>query len=149
MQSLKTFVLVGVVGSGVLGCKSDEVNGTQLIDLTGAWHATQAQVTSVANPLLTANLILAGLTLQVVFGANHTFTTTTTLPGNPPETDTGTYTQTATTLTLTNDQSSGGEVIVFGLAVNNSGALVLTGGSIPFDFGAGEVASRLDVTLVH
>jgi lipocalin-like protein len=140
-------MLVGVFSSAVLGCGSDST-GSETVNLVGTWHATHAQATSIAHPATTLNLIAAGVTLQVVFTANHTFTSTSTFPGNAPEISTGTYTQTATKLTLTNDQNSGGDVVVFDLALN-AGTLSLTGANIGFDFGAGEEASRLDLTLVH
>lgn len=148
MRSVRKIMLVGVFSSGVLGCGSDNIIGPQIPDVVGNWHATKAQVTSVANAASTIDIVAAGGTISVVFNANHTFATTATFPGDVPETSTGTYTETATKLTLTNDVNSGGDVIVFDVALNN-GTLSLTGGTIGFDFGAGDVASKIDLTLVH
>jgi hypothetical protein len=100
------------------------------------------------NAASTIDIVAIGAVLQVTFNANLTFVTTATFPGEAPEVTTGTYTVTATKLTITNDQNSGGEVMVFDVALN-SGTLLLTNGAIDFDFGAGEVASKLDLTLVH
>lgn len=148
MRSVRKLIQVGLFSGVVLGCGDESITGSQLPDVAGTWHATQAQVTSVPNPATTMNLITAGLTLQVVFGANLTYVSTTTFPGESPEVSTGTYTVTATKLTLSPVQNSGGDVWAFDLAISN-GALVLTGATIQFDFGAGDVASKLDLTLVH
>ena len=148
MRSVRKLIQAGVFCSAVVGCGSESVTGNQIPDVVGTWHATKAQVTSVANAANTVDLVAIGSTIQVVLNANHTFVTTATFPGEAPDVSTGTYTVTATKLTLTNDQASGGDVEVFDVALNN-GTLLLTNGAINFDFGAGEVASKLDVTLVH
>jgi hypothetical protein len=147
-RHLRKVMLIGGLSSAVLGCGSDDSTGPQAQDVVGTWHATKVQVTSVANGANTIDIVAAGGTLQVVLNANHTFSSTVTFPGEAPETSTGTYTQTATTLSLINDQNSGGDVIVFDVALSN-GTLLLTNGTITFDFGSGEVASKLDLTLVH
>jgi len=148
MRSVRKLIQAGMLCSAVLGCGDESVTGTQVPDVVGTWHATKGQVTSVANPANTVDMVALGATLQVVLNANHTFATTITFPGEAPETSTGTYTVTATKLTITNDQASGGDVIVFDVALNG-GTLLLTNGTVDWDFGAGEVASKLDLTLVH
>jgi len=148
MWSVRKLIQAGVFCSAVLGCGSESITGNQIPDVAGNWHASRAQVTSVANSANTIELIAFGATIQVVFSANHTFVTTATFPGEAPDVSTGTYTVTATKLTLTNDQASGGDIQVFDVALNN-GTLLLTNGTINFDFGAGDVASKLSITLVH
>jgi hypothetical protein len=148
MRSVRKSLLVGVFSGAVLACGSENAIGPQIPDVVGTWHATLAQVTSVAHPATTMNLIAAGLTLQVVFATDHTFVSTTTTPGEPADISTGTYVETATKLTLNPTQGSTGEVWVFDLALSN-GALVLTGATITFDFGTGEEASKLNLTLAH
>jgi len=147
MKTLQKLVLAGVVGGLGAGCSSDST-GTSLPEIVGSWHATTAVVTSVANPATTANLIALGATVQIVFNANLTYTSTVTLPGSAPEVSTGTYVETAIQLTLT-DSSQSGEVVTFSLAVSG-GTLMLTGGTpFTFDFGAGDVPARFNLTLVH
>ena len=147
MRSVRKLVLVGVCAGAVLGC-GDSGTGPAPVNLVGTWHATSLRVTSVAHPANTVDLHAVGVTLQVVFTSNHTFTSTFTSPGNAPDVSTGTYAQTATSLTLTDDLSSGGDVLVFTLT-SSAGALLLSGGPLDFDFGTGEEPSRLDLTLVH
>jgi len=149
-RHLRKVMLIGGLSSAVLGCGSDDSTGPQLQDVVGTWHATKAQVTSLVEApfVATIDIVASGGTLQVVLNANHTYSSTVTFPGEAPETSSGTYTQTATTLSLINDQNSGGDVIVFDVALSN-GTLLLTNGIITFDFGSGEVASKLDLTLVH
>ena len=147
MNSIRTLLLVGVVGGLGAGCSEDST-GTSL-NIVGSWHATSAVVTEVANPANTANLIALGATVQIVFNANLTYSSTFTFPGQGAQTSTGTYVLTATQLTMQDDQASGGEVITFAIA-QSGGTLLLTGGTpFDFDFGAGEVASKLDVTLAR
>lgn len=148
MRSVRKVVQAGLFCSALLGCGGESLTGSQARDVVGTWHATKAQVTSVANSATTMNLITGGLTLQVVFDANLTYVSTTTFPGESPEVTTGTYTASATKLTLSPVQNSSGDVWAFDLAISN-GALVLTGATIQFDFGAGDVASKLDLTLAH
>jgi len=148
MRSVRTVIQVGVFCGAMLGCGNDSVTGNEVPDVVGTWHATKVQVTSVANAANTIDIVAIGAVFQIVFNASNTFVTTVTFPGEAPEISNGTYTVTATKLTITNDANSGGEVIVFDVALNN-GTLLLTNGSIDYDFGAGEVASKLDLTLVH
>ena len=147
MRSVRKLLLVGGCAGAVLGC-GDSGTGPTTVNLVGTWHASSLRVTSVAHPASTLDLLALGVTVQIVFTSNHTFTSTFTAPGEAPDISTGTYTQTATSLTLTNDQSSGGDVLVFTLT-SSAGALLLSGGPLDFDFGTGEEASKLDVTLVH
>ena len=147
MRSSSALIRAGVVASAILGCGND-ATGPEVADIVGSWHATRAQITSVAHPASTIDIVAIGATLQIVFTANNTFTSTAAFPGEAAETTTGTYTVTAGKLTMTNDQNSGGDVLVFDIALSN-GTLSLTGGAIDFDFGTGEEASKLDVNLVH
>ena len=149
MKTLPKLVLIAVIGSLEAGCSSGDSTGTELANIVGSWHATTAVVTSVANPTTTSNLIALGATIQVTFNANLTYSSTTNVPGQGADVSTGTYIQTATQLTLHNDQSSGGDITTFSLALNGA-TLSLTGGTpFTFDFGAGEVPARFDLTLVH
>jgi len=148
MRFVRKLVLVGVVGGLGAGCSGDST-GTSLPDLVGTWHATTAVVTSVANPGTSVNLIALGATLQITFNANLSYTSTITVPGEAPEVSNGTYVETANQLTLHDNSSSGSDTIVFGLGLSG-GTLSLTGGTpFTFNFGAGEVPARLDVTAVH
>jgi lipocalin-like protein len=147
MSRFRTCMLTGILAAVVVGCGSDN-SGPNLPNLVGSWHATRIQVTNKANAAQTADLILLGATIQLVLKADHTFTATFVAPGEPPNPSNGTYTQTATTLTLTDDAASGGTVNVFTYTLSG-GTLTVSGGEIDFDFGSGDVASKLDVTFVH
>lgn len=147
MRMIGKLVLAGAIGGLAGGCSGDST-GTSLPELVGTWHATTAVVTSVANPATSANLIALGASLQIVFRADLSYTTTTSLPGNGAEVSTGSYVETATQLVLHGDPGSGGEVTSFSLSLSG-GSLLLTGGALNFDFGGGEVPAKLDLTLVH
>ena len=148
MKAIGKLALLGVLGGLGAGCSEDST-GTELPNIVGTWHATSAVVTNVASPTTTVNLVTLGATIQVVFNANLTYSSTVNIPGEAAEVSTGTYVVTATQLTLHDDQPSGGDTVVFSLALGG-GTLTLTGGSpFSFDFGAGEVAATLALTLVH
>ena len=148
MRLAGKLVLAGVIGSIGAGCGSDSTGANGLPNIVGTWHASSAVVTSVANPATSSNLIALGASLQVVFNANLTYTSTVTIPGQAADVSNGTYVETATTLSL-HDAVNPADVVTFSLAVNGA-ALVLTGGSpFTFDFGAGDVPARFDLTLVH
>ena len=89
MRSIRKVILVGVFSGAVLGCGIDKTTGPQLADVVDTWHATRVQVASVANPATTVELVAAGATLQAVFNANLTYTSTVNLPGDPPDVSTG------------------------------------------------------------
>ena len=146
MNRLKILVLASTLGGAALSCGGG--TGPDLPNIVGSWHATTIQVTNKANSAQTTNLITLGVTIQVVLNANLSFTATFSAPGQAPDVSTGTYVQTATTLTLTDNTASGGEVNAFTYTLSSS-TLTLSGGSLDFDFGSGEVPVRLDVTLVH
>ncbi len=145
MNPIRTLLAVSAVGCAALSCSGSTEPGVP--DITGAWHATRIQVTNKANAAQTSDLFLAGVTITISFNADHTFTSTFTAPGEAPDVSSGTYVQTATMLTLT-DSGVGGEVNSF-TYTSTSGSLTVSGGSINFDFGGGEVPAKLDLTLVH
>ena len=145
MNPLRTILVAGTFGGTVLGCSDS--TGPELADIAGAWHATRIQVTNKANSAETMDLTLSGVTITINFNADLTYSTTFTAPGEAPDMSSGTYVQTATTLTLT-ESGVGGEVDSFTYTKTDAN-LTVSGGSINFDFGAGEVPARLDLTLVH
>ena len=147
MKSIGTLALIGLIGSAAAACK-DDTTGTSIPDIVGSWHATTAVVTNVATPAVSVNLIALGATLQITFTASLNYTSTINLPGQQAEVSTGTYVETATQLAL-HDGQNPSNVVTFSLA-SSGGTLTLSGGTpFTFDFGAGEVPARLDVTLVH
>ena len=148
MKRIGTLALIGLLGSAAAACK-DDTTGTSIPNIVGTWHATSAVVTNVATPAVSVNLIALGATLQITFTSSLNYTSTINLPGQPAEVSSGTYVETATQLTLHDTQASTNPTVTFSLAMSG-GTLSLTGGSpFTFDFGAGDVAARLDVTLVH
>jgi len=105
-------------------------------------------VTNKANSTQTTDVFPLGATIQLVLRSDMTFTATFGVPGEAPDVSNGTYTQTSTTLTMTDDAGSGAEVSVFTYSLSG-GTLTMSGGEVDFDFGGGDVPSRLDLTLIH
>jgi hypothetical protein len=140
-------ITAGVIGGTVIGCPNDST-GSSLADILGTWHATAIQATSKSNSANTANLYAQGARLQVTFNADLTYSSSIMLPGQAADNSMGSYLKTATNITLTGDQASGGEIIAFTyLYSKGNGTLKLSGGSISFDFGTGDEASKLEITL--
>ena len=147
MSRFGKLVVAGFLGTVAAGCGGDNA-GPSLPNLVGTWHATKIQVTNKANASETIDVTPLGATLEFIARADHTFTATFGIPGEPPDVSNGTYVQTATMVTTTDDASSGGQVNVFTYSLSG-GTLTMSGGTVDFNFGSGDVASRLDLTLVH
>lgn len=140
--------LAGLVGGILIGCKSDTA-GPDLPNLVGTWRATRADVSSVANPVTTQELISQGLTFTLVLNANLTCVITTAIPGEGTEVSSGTYVQAASSLVLTITSPAPTTISTFGLGFSGN-TLTLTGGDINFDFGSGtEVPAKLNLILMR
>ena len=83
----------------VTGC--GDATGVTADDLAGTWTTQSMFFTSVAEPLLSVNLVAFGASLTLVLGADETYSSTFVFPGGEPtEEEMGTYTMSGSTLTL-------------------------------------------------
>lgn len=144
MANLKRLVMVALVGGGAGSC-SDSTEPT-LPNIVGNGLASKAELIRVANPATKVDLVAQGAVVTVSFTAT-TFTLSATIPGEPASVSTGTYVQTASSVTFT-ETNPGSDVTTFGLSLSGS-TLLLTGGTgFEMDFGNGNEAATLDLTLV-
>jgi phosphoheptose isomerase len=116
--------------------------------LTGTWHATRAEYTSVANPALKLEVIARGTTMTLVLQPGGTFTLTIVDPGEAGNVVTGTWTSSRDVLTIVRTGQSGNTQFDMVLGGNT---LTLTGGRALFDVrGDGQMEeTTLDMTLTR
>ena len=146
MGKLARSAFIAIISGVVVGCGDGDSTGPNADSILGTWTVTKAEVISVANPSTKIELVALGFTGSLVLNSNQTFTFTTTIPGESPEVSTGTYTYAAGQLTLNDTSSSPPETFSFTVALSGS-TMTLTGGSVEWDFGAGEVQATLNLTL--
>ena len=146
MQPSRAMTLAAVCTGVLAGCGSDSTGIES--DIVGTWHATRFEFVNNANPANTVEAIALGASVTIIFNANHTFSLTLTLPGQPPEVSTGTYVVTATTLTITVTSETPVQTLNFTMSLSGN-TLTLTGGATTFDFGTGEVAATINVTATR
>jgi len=126
-----------------VGCSDSTAVDPQ--SLLGTWDATKVEFVRVANTQDRADIVNLGGAFTITLAANNMCQGTLTFPDTPPENVTGTWSASADVFTLqwTGDQFETQFDMV--LAGNT---LTLTGGDVDYDFGAGDEAAKLNVTLV-
>jgi hypothetical protein len=145
MSPANRTVLVSVLSCLTVACSSSST-GPTVPNVVGTWNATKAEFIRVANPATKLELISAGASVKAVFAADNTFTLTASLPGTQPDVSTGTYTVTTSTLTLNITSNTPAENITFTLSMSGN-TMSLTGGTAPFNFGNGDEAATVNLTL--
>lgn len=84
----------------VLSACSDST-GVEPDDLAGTWEATEAVVTSVADPTVSVDFVAEGGTITLVLNADAGYVFTSSFPGEDPEVEIGTYSVSGDVLTIT------------------------------------------------
>jgi hypothetical protein len=139
-----TWAALAASAAIVLGCGSS----VEPSELTGTWDATVFRFTNLANTSQTVDLVAQGGGFTITLSANNTYQATITVPGAADDVTSGTWQYSSLDgLTLTETGQTGGTDINVSLA-GSTMTLSSTDG-ITFDFGAGDVAVRLDATLVR
>jgi hypothetical protein len=80
---------------------TDDGTGVAPDDIAGIWTASSAVFTSVADPTVSEDAVVEGVTVTITLGADDTYTLAVTIPDEPNEDDAGTYAVSGSTLTLT------------------------------------------------
>jgi hypothetical protein len=129
----------------VAGAACGESAGAAFDDLVGTWDATTFQVTQVASPGTTVELIASGATFTITLRADSSYLAILTEPETSPDTTTGTWGSSIDLLTLRETGIPGERQFAY---VLSGRTVTLTGASVDFDFGNGDEPATLDVTLV-
>ncbi|KPK00962.1 MAG: hypothetical protein AMS20_14525 [Gemmatimonas sp. SG8_28] len=116
--------------------------------LVGTWDATELRFTNLANASETTDIVDMGGSFTITLSANGAYQATITAPAMDPDVTSGTWAYTDLDgLTLTET----GEIDGTDISVNLSGDTMTISSTdgITFDFGDGDVAVRLNGTLVR
>lgn len=129
------------------GCE-DTGTGVEPDDIAGTWTATAIVFTSVADPTVSVDLVVAEqavVTLVLLADATYTFTFSSAL--EPTENEAGTYTVTGTDLNFTPTDGGNPETFTISRIGDN---MTLTGtDTFEFDPLAGEEAVSMVITLTR
>jgi len=149
MRNVRRAVLAGVAVGLVAACgSSSSTTGPSLPNIVGTWQATKFEFVKIADPATKVELVAAGGSAVLVFGANQSFSATLSFPGSQPEVSSGTFTVTATTATITITNTVPTQVLNFALVLSGN-TLSLTGGTATFDFGTGDVPATVNITMTR
>jgi hypothetical protein len=136
---------VGMAMAGlVLGAAACSDSGPSADSFVGTWSATQMEFTRSANPTETVEIIGEGATFRITFKADSTWTAVLTAPGMSPDTSSGTWSASIDVLTIATTGMSGEQQFQFSLSGNT---LTLSGANAEWDFGSGDEAATLSITL--
>ena len=115
-------------------------------DLVGTWSATKLQFTNQANSSETIDIVAEGGSFTISILANGTWQATLAIPDMSPQVGGGTYDVSGTDLVLFETGDPVGTDYSISLSGNT---LTITSTDLTWDFGSGDVAARLDGTLVR
>jgi flagellar basal body rod protein FlgF len=114
-------------------------------DVAGTWNATSVVFTSVANPSTNSgNVIALGFSLSITLNADGSASVTQD-DGSGATTDTGTYTINGSDFSLT----TGGDTSSGTIALNGNTLTVHITTGVTFDFGSGDEAATVALTLTR
>ncbi len=125
-----------------------DTTGLEVDDLAGTWTASSIVFTSVADPLVTADLVADGATMTLTLAEDNTYTLVITFPQEENEDEAGSYVVAGSTLTLS--QTGEGSPSVF-VIIRDGDTMTLTVADEEFAFveGADEEAATLVVILTR
>jgi hypothetical protein len=119
--------------------------GPSADSFVGTWRATKMEFVRVANPSETVDLIAdLGGSFTITFSADSTWEAIQTVPSVAPDTVDGHWSVSLDVLTLTQTGQSGNRQFTF---VLSGDTITLTGGDVEWDFGSGDEAATLSITL--
>jgi hypothetical protein len=149
MKRLTTISIAAALAVGT-ACSSNSTgsnnNGGGNADLTGTWSATAYSVTNASNQTQVYDLIGMGYSAHITF-TGQTWKAVFSGPGTPSDSSSGPYTQTATTLSLTDNSGGSQSITTFTYTLSGTTLTLSNGSGSTFDFGNGEVAAILNITL--
>ena len=138
-------VTVGMAMAGVvLGAAACSDSGPSADSFLGTWSATQMEFTRTANPAETVEIIGDGATFKITFAADSTWQAVLTAPGMQPDTSSGTWAASIDVLTIVTTGMSGEQQFDY---VLSGTTLTLSGANTDWDFGSGDEAATLSITL--
>jgi hypothetical protein len=139
-------VRMGIAIAGlVLAAAACSDSGAPSIDsFVGTWNATRMEFTRVANPADKEEIIAGGATFQITLKADSTWSGVLTVPPGAADTASGTWSASLDVLTIVTTGMSGEQQFDY---VLSGTTLTLSGANTDWDFGSGDEAATLSITL--
>jgi hypothetical protein len=142
---MKRQLTVSAMALIAMSACTDDGTGVAPDDIAGIWTASSAVFTSVADPTVSEDAVVEGVTVTITLGADDTYTLAVTIPDEPNEDDAGMYAVSGSTLTLT-PTSVEDDLETFAVA-RDGDSMTLTASDNEWAFGENEVEEAATLVM--